>query len=125
MPIDDVRSFFEQVAAIGREPRWRNTVGTWEFDIVDDGKWYLMVDHGALAVSQSPDGRTPTASIQTSSHDFLRMVRGEGHENLITAAMRGLMDFRGDVLFAHHLRAFIPFPGREPASQLEAERRPS
>jgi hypothetical protein len=97
----------------------------WEFDIVDDGKWYLTVDHGALAVSQSPDGRTPTASMRTSSHDFLRMVRGEGHENLITAAMRGLMQFRGDILFAHHLRAFIPFYARVPASRPEGERRPS
>ncbi|HKQ72026.1 MAG TPA: SCP2 sterol-binding domain-containing protein [Polyangiaceae bacterium] len=113
MPIDSARSFFDLVKARGNEPRLQHLVGTWEFDIDGEGKWFASVDHGALDVRRDAPEVAPRSKLRVSRDDFLRVVRGDDHENLITASMRGLICFEGDIAFTQALGAFIPFEAEE------------
>jgi len=113
MKVESARAFFEALAARGNEPRLADAVGTWEFDIDDAGRWTVAVDHGALHVA---DGRQafaagePTTRLRLREDELLRLVHGEGHENLFTALLRGDLVVEGELAFAQKLQAILPIP---------------
>lgn len=110
MRIDTVRSYFDEVARRGREPRLRDAVGTWEIEIPGTGTWCLMVDHGALTVHEGKSETVPRCKFRMNADDFLRVARGDENENLLTSALRGLLAFEGDLPFGQRLQALLPPP---------------
>jgi hypothetical protein len=114
MRIDNARDFFEALAKRGREPRWADLVGTWEFDVVGTGRWTVTVDRGDLTVSegvppQAPgDGPKPTTRLRLTEEELLRLARGTDHENLFMAAIRGALAVDGELAFAQKLQAILP-----------------
>ena len=118
MQFDTPAAYFNAVVARGREPRLVHDVGTWQIDVDDAGTWSIHVDHGALQVSQGP-GPTPTARVRLSREEFMRLVRGDAHENIVTALLRGeIRELDGDLAFAQKINAILPlFDRKEPVRQ--------
>jgi hypothetical protein len=116
MPIESARAFFEALAARGQEPRLAEAVGTWEFDIEDVGAWTVTVDHGALRVAEglrllpAEADREPPTRFRLREEELLRLVRGDEHENLFTALIRGAVVIEGELAFAQRLQAILPIP---------------
>ena len=113
MEVESARAFFAALAARGHEPRLADAVGTWEFALDDAGSWTVTVDHGALHVAdgqQAPAVEKPTTRIRLREDELLRLVRGDGHENLLTALLRGALVVEGDLAFAQKLQTILPIP---------------
>jgi hypothetical protein len=114
MPIDNAHAFFEAVAAHEREPRLSDATGTWEFDVEGAGTWTISTDHGVLRVDQGPldaaAGRKPRTRLRLKEDELVRLARGEGHENLLTALLRGALAVEGELAFAQRLQVILPVP---------------
>ena len=115
MPLDSARAFFEALAARSHEPRLADMVGTWEFNIAGSGTWTVGVDHGALSVtervpSRSAAGATePNTRLRMREDELLRLVRGDGHENLFLGVIRGAIMVEGELAFAQRLQVILPW----------------
>ncbi len=113
MSIDNARSFFETLAAHGRIPGLADAVGSWEFDVENAGRWLVSVDHGALRVAEvsaAAGNAKPTVRMHLSEDELVRLVRGDGHENLFMAMIRGAIVAEGELAFAARLQSFLPIP---------------
>jgi hypothetical protein len=109
--IDSARKFFEALAARGREPRLGDARGTWEFDVQGVGTWTVSADQGALRVREGPEGSgKPTTRLHLREDELLRVARGDGHENLFTAVLRGALSLEGELAFAQRLQTILPIP---------------
>ncbi len=110
--VASVRDFFEGVVARGNEPQLSHLVGTWELDVEGVGIWRIAVDHGSLSMTEGPGpsepSSEPTARIHLGEAELLRIVRGEGHANLITEILRGGVMVEGALGFALKLHALLP-----------------
>lgn len=113
MQIDTPRQYFEQLARHGRNSYLGHVVRTWEFDIDSAGFWRVEFDHGDLRVVEgrgesltSPAG----ARVHMTSDAFVRLARGEGHENVTTAVLRGALVVEGDVRAMQCMKAVLPVP---------------
>jgi len=115
VPLDSARAFFEALAARSHEPRLADAVGTWEFNIDDSGMWTISVDHGALSVTDgapSPPAEGITESkarFRMREAELLRLVRGDGHENLFLGVIRGAIMVEGELAFAQRLQVILPW----------------
>ncbi len=110
MQIDSPMAYFQAIAARATEPCLHGAVGCWEIDVDGAGSWTIHVDHGALRVVDGPDA-APTARMRVDEREFLRLARGEDHENLFTAGLRGeILDYEGDLTFAQKLASILPLP---------------
>jgi len=108
MTIDSPRDYFETIAARGSEPSLRNEVGTWQIDVDGAGTWSIHVDHGSLQVKNGPEP-TPSARIRIGPSELVRLARGDQHENLLTALLRGaIREIHGDLAFAQKLQTIMP-----------------
>jgi hypothetical protein len=108
MQVTNAREVFQAIASRARVPRLRNAVGSWEVQVDDVGTWSIKVDHGTLKVAEGSDP-SPTVRIRFSEAELVRVARGDDHENLITAGLRGAMSgFEGPIAFAQKLTALIP-----------------
>jgi len=121
MEIPSARAFFEEVARRGFERRLRNVSGAWQFDIEGEGTWQIAVDAGQIKVSEGNPAATPTTTVRAAPAEFVRMVRGEDNENLITAFMRAAIEVEGDLAFGQRLQALIPLPEAPQAANLSTE----
>ncbi len=115
MQIDSARDFFAALAARGREPRLANASGSWGFDIEGVGKWTLESDKGALRVTEgAPPANLPggqaTTRLRMKEDELLRLLRGEGHENLQMGLIRGAVTVEGNLAFGQKLQAILPLP---------------
>jgi hypothetical protein len=111
--IDTPRQYFERLADHGHSPYLVNTAGTWEFDIEGHGSWRVEFEHGALRVVPPDPAREPPragARLRITGADFVRLARGDGHENVITALLRGALRVEGDLLTAQLIQAVLPVP---------------
>jgi SCP-2 sterol transfer family protein len=114
MVIDSPGSYFEAVAAKGWEPQLAHEVGTWQFDVDGAGTWAIHVDHGTLQVTQGPDPAA-TVRIRLGQPEFVRLARGDQHENVLTALLRGsIRELEGDIAFAQKVHTIIPFDEAKP-----------
>jgi SCP-2 sterol transfer family len=115
VPLDSARAFFEALTARNHEPRLADAVGTWEFNIDGSGTWTVGVDHGALSVidgvpSQPAEGTTePKTRLRMREDELLRLVRGDGHENLFLGVIRGAIMVEGELAFAQRLQVLLPW----------------
>jgi len=108
MTIDSPRDYFETIAARGSEPSLRNEVGTWQIDVDGVGTWSIHVDHGSLQVKNGPEP-TATARVRIGPSELVRLARGDQHENLLTALLRGaIREVHGDLAFAQKLQTIMP-----------------
>ena len=114
MVIDSPGSYFEAIAAKGWESQLAEVVGTWQFDIDDAGTWSIHVDHGAMQVKQGPDPAA-NARLRFGRPEFLRLARGDQHENVLTALLRGaIREVDGDIAFAQKVQTILPFDEARP-----------
>ena len=115
MSLDSARAFFEALAARRHDPRLADAVGTWEFNIEGGGTWTVGVDHGVLSVtggapSPPADGATePKTRLRMREAELLRLVRGDGHENLFMGVIRGAITVEGELAFAQRLQVILPW----------------
>ena len=109
MHIATARDFFATLASRGHDPRLVDASGIWQFDVDGAGTWQLKVDHGAFTVEEGTRG-TPNSEIKISEAELVKLANGEGHENMQTALLRGVIRARGDFRFAQKLWAIVPFP---------------
>jgi hypothetical protein len=110
MTIDSPGDYFEMIAARGSEPTLQNEVGTWQIDVDGVGTWSIHVDHGLLRVKNGPEP-TSTARVRIGPSELVRLARGDQHENLLTALLRGaIREVDGDLMFAQKLQSIMPLP---------------
>jgi hypothetical protein len=109
MQLETPRECFDALARHGRDPDpyLQGWSGVWEFIIDDKQIWSVRLDDGRVSVSEGSTGKA-LASIHIRESDFLRLARGEGHENVITTAVRGALRVEGDIRFAQRLQAVLP-----------------
>jgi hypothetical protein len=106
----NAREFFGTVASRGREPRLAEATGTWQFDVDGAGTWSVKVDHGALSVVEGRPPDAPTARLQLTEAELVRLANGDGHENALTGLLRGVVHVGGDLRFAQKLFSIMPVP---------------
>ena len=68
------RQFFGALAARGQEPRLGNATGTWQFDVEGAGTWTVRVDQGALSVASGQPSGSPTARLNLSEAELVRLA---------------------------------------------------
>ncbi len=110
MFMENARAYFERLASLGPELAQENledATGTWEFVLEGDGTWSIHVDRGRLSVSEGPTPN-PTARFRMAESEFVRLARGEGHENVITSVLRGALKVEGDIRFAQRIQTLLP-----------------
>ena len=108
MHIEKPADYFQAIAAHPWEPLLVHDVGTWQFEIDGAGTWSIAVDHGALRVAPGP-APAATTRFRLSEPAFVRLARGDGHENIMTALLRGAVhELHGDISFAQKVQALLP-----------------
>jgi hypothetical protein len=112
MEIENAGDYFDLLASHGRDPRLADATGAWHFDVKGVGTWTVDVDHGELRVSQGggEPNRVPSLSVELSERELVRVARGDNHENVLTALLRGAVRIRGDIVFGQKLQAVLPIP---------------
>lgn len=85
------------------QPLLRGVRGTYLFDIEHVGFWFVAVDDGMVKVAE---GRQEAdCVIRCSEGDFIDIV--EGRRNLVTAALQGRVQIRGDVALAQKFHGLV------------------
>ncbi len=116
LSMDLVRKVFATLVNYRADPQLGNASGTWEFDIEGAGVWTVTVDRGVLRVEEGQQplpGEAATqhkARLRMREDEFLRLARGDGHENLFMGLLRGAIVIEGDLAFAQRLQAIFPVP---------------
>jgi SCP-2 sterol transfer family len=110
MHVDNASQFFGALAARGREPRLADSTGTWQFDVDGVGTWTVKVDRGALTVVNGEPSESPTAHLELSEAELVRLANGDAHENPLTGLLRGVIRVDGEIPFAQRLFAILPMP---------------
>jgi len=88
-----IQRFFDELGLRGTEPLLHNVTGTIEWDIKDVGRWWVKMNLGAVQVSQSPQSADCVASCDAAT--FTGIIGGK--ENLMAAALRGVVHCSGNV----------------------------
>ncbi|HZU85734.1 MAG TPA: SCP2 sterol-binding domain-containing protein [Polyangiaceae bacterium] len=116
MQISSAREYFEAVTS-RPHPELSDASGTWEFDVEGAGSWWLMVDGGKMRVSDRPPPEPAKTRVRLTEAELLRLARGEGHENLLTALLRGALRVEGDLRFGQKLESLLPLPEEAPGAR--------
>src|SRR5262245_9032250 len=112
---DDTRTFFEEVADARYLPQLAETKGSYQFNIQGAGSWSVLVDRGAVVVTERVSDADCTMGM--SSDDFARVVHGE--QNPTTALLQGKVQIAGDlVMLAQFVRLF---PWEPPSQERRAD----
>lgn len=88
-----IQRFFDELGIRGNEPLLHNVTGTIEWNIKDVGRWWVRMNQGAVHVSQSPQDADCIASCDAAT--FAGIISGK--ENLMAAALRGVVRSSGNV----------------------------
>jgi putative sterol carrier protein len=81
-------------------PDFADVVGTYRFDIEDDGSWMVAVDHGAISVREGR--QAADCVVACTAADFESIVTGR--LNLLVACMQGRLSVEGSPLMVMRLR---------------------
>src|SRR6266849_3731497 len=84
-------------------PLLRGVRGTYLFDIERVGCWFVAVDDGKIKITE--EKREADCVIRCSEEDFVEIV--EGRRNLLTAALQGRVQVRGDVALAQKFHGLV------------------
>jgi putative sterol carrier protein len=85
------------------EPLLRGVRGTYIFDIDKVGCWFVDVDDGKINMTEGR--READCEIRCSEQDFVDII--EGRRNLLTAALQGRVQVRGDVALAQKFHGLV------------------
>ena len=88
-----IQRFFDELSLRGQEPMLPHVTGTIEWNIKDVGRWWVRMNHGTVHVSQSPQSADCVASCDAAT--FTGIIGGK--ENLMAAALRGVVHCSGNV----------------------------
>jgi putative sterol carrier protein len=99
------REFFEGLAerTAGGSERTRGLTATYRFDVEGAGSWRVVVDDGAVSVSES-DGEADCV-ITASERTFLGIV--DGSQSPMGAFLMGKVRVEGDAGLAMRLRDLL------------------
>ena len=107
---DPTTDFFEALAARGEEPLLRRTSGTIRFDLLgEDGQfahWYLSIKKGAVTLSRERAQADCVVACRRELFD--RLVCGTA--NAMAAALRGVLDAKGDLSLLILFQRLFPGP---------------
>ncbi len=87
------KEFFDSLPSRADAAKLAGMSNSYLFDIEGEGKWFVNVADGAIAVTEG-DG-TADATIETSGETFAKIVSGE--QNPTTAYMTGKLKIKGDI----------------------------
>lgn len=97
----EIVAFFRQAGDMRSQPRLHGITGVCRFDIAGVGSWSVAVNDGEITVIEGVGNALHAdCVIACGAEDFLRIVHGENHLNLTTAAMQSLVSVTGDHVFA-------------------------
>ena len=99
-----VPQIFARLAASGPAPTLRRTSGTYEFDIENEGQWFVKLDHGTPTLAHKAEH--PDVAISCTASDFIELA--EGKRNLVTTYLQGRLSYSGDIAFALTFRRLLP-----------------
>ena len=88
-----IQRFFDELGLRGNDPLLHHVTGTIEWNIKDAGRWWVRMNQGAVHVSQSPQSADCVASCDAAT--FTGIIGGK--ENLMAAALRGVVHCSGNV----------------------------
>jgi putative sterol carrier protein len=106
MVVDRVREVFERRRQQPFEPQLAGVRGSYRFDVEGVGSFFVSVDDGALVIVEA--ARDADCVIACDPTVFLRVA--DGSQNLLTAAMQGLVEISGDLALAQRLHGILPAP---------------
>jgi putative sterol carrier protein len=87
------KDFFDSLPGRADAGKLAGMSNSYLFDIEGEGQWRVVVEDGALSVSEG--GGDADATISTSSDVFEQIVSGE--QNPTTAYMTGKLKIKGDM----------------------------
>ncbi|MGH2515941.1 MAG: SCP2 sterol-binding domain-containing protein [Ktedonobacterales bacterium] len=100
----EIVEFFDKVAARGVQPRLRSITGSCRFDIAGAGTWRVSIKDGLPTITRNDTDTAPSDSVvAVAAEDLIRLVRGEGHLNMLAAWLQGLVTIGGNLAFAEAL----------------------
>ena len=103
-PNTTVPQIFARLAAQGQAPTLRRTSGMFEFDIENEGQWFVKLEHGTPTLEQKSEH--PDCTIVCSAADFIEIA--QGRRNVVTTFMQGRLSYSGDLAFALTFRRLLP-----------------
>jgi predicted lipid carrier protein YhbT len=103
-PNAKVPQIFERLVAQGPSPTLRRTSGSYEFDIVDGGQWFIELVNGSPTMREKIEH--PDCAVTMNAADFVDIA--EGRRNLITTFFQGRIGLTGDLAFALTFRRLVP-----------------
>jgi predicted lipid carrier protein YhbT len=103
-PNAKVPQIFERLVAQGQSPTLRRTNGSYEFDIVDGGQWFIELVDGRPTIREKIEH--PDCAVTINAADFIDIA--EGRRNLITTFFQGRISLTGDLAFALTFRRLVP-----------------
>ncbi|KAB1944949.1 SCP2 sterol-binding domain-containing protein [Micromonospora sp. ALFpr18c] len=107
-------AFFERLAVACQDPRFSKVCGSVRFDIGGGDhleQWLLIIDHGHMRVTRSPDPATTVIRVSAQVADA--MARGE--VNGLAAITRGEIMVDGDLGLALRIGRLFPRTPDPPA----------
>jgi hypothetical protein len=97
----EIAEFFRQAGDMRSQPRLHGITGVCRFDIAGVGSWSVAVNDGEITVIEGAGNALHAdCVVACGAEDFLRILHGENHLNLTTAAMQSLVSVTGDHVFA-------------------------
>jgi putative sterol carrier protein len=88
-----IQRFFDELALRGHESLLAHVTGTIEWNIQDAGRWWVRMNQGAVQVFESPQDADCVVSCNAAT--FIGFISGE--ENMMAAALRGVVHASGNV----------------------------
>jgi putative sterol carrier protein len=113
MSKESIRALFAKRQQRPYEPMLAGVTGSYRFDVEGVGSFFVSVDDGQLAIAEIM--RDADCVIACDEDLFVRIA--EGKQNLLTAAMQGLVAIYGDLALAQKLDGILPAPPREAEAQ--------
>jgi ubiquinone biosynthesis protein UbiJ len=104
MSANRIRALFEQRRRHSYEPLLAGVRGSYRFDVVGVGSFFVSVDDGHLLIEERK--RDADCVIVCAPDVFLRIALDE--QNLLTAAMQGIVQISGDLSLAQKLHGILP-----------------
>ena len=103
--------FFNRIGEEGFDPRLGQAKGTLTFEVTGTRPelWHVVLDRGAIRVSQEDGEADVTVTADQATFDGIV----EGRLNATTATLRGLVHMDGDVDLLFYFQRLFPSPQRD------------
>jgi putative sterol carrier protein len=99
-----VDTLLEKLASKGVGPEIQGMIATFQLDVENVGRRYLIVDEDGITISQGPTDAD--CALGCSAADFIRMM--EGTLNPLAAFLRGRVRVAGNLAVAASFGRLLP-----------------